>query len=60
MMRYAKKTGILNIISAYGGWNTSENTNGMCLAHIIIHSYYAKHGFKTTVFCVQKNLRRVK
>ena len=46
MMRYAKKVGILDIISAYGGWNTSENTNGMCLAHIIIHSYYAKHGFK--------------
>lgn len=46
MMRYAKKAGILNMISAYGGWNTSENTNGMCLAHIIIHSYYAKHGFK--------------
>lgn len=45
MMLFAKQTGILDLISAYCGWNTSENTNGMCLAHACIHSYYAQHGF---------------
>lgn len=45
MMRYAEKIGLFEKISAYGGWNTSENTNGMCLAHIIVDSYYNKFGF---------------
>ncbi|MDR2546422.1 MAG: DUF4127 family protein [Lachnospiraceae bacterium] len=45
MMMFARSIGIFEKISAYGGWNTSENTNGLCLAHLIIHSYYAKEGF---------------
>ncbi len=46
MMRYASVDGIFDILCAYGGWNTSENTNGMCLAHAIISSYYEKDNFK--------------
>ena len=45
MMRHAQQAGILELIAAYGGWNTAENTNGMCLAHACIHSYYAARGF---------------
>lgn len=45
MMVFAKQAGILDLISAYCGWNTSENTNGMCLAHVCIYSYYAAHSF---------------
>ncbi|MEG0229053.1 MAG: DUF4127 family protein, partial [Oscillospiraceae bacterium] len=45
MMIYANKAGILEIIDAYGGWNTCENTNGMCLAHANILTYYTKNGF---------------
>lgn len=44
MMRQAQQTGILDILDAYGGWNTAENTNGMCLAHICLHAYGMKHG----------------
>ena len=44
MMKLAKKSGILDIICAYSGWNTSENTNGMCLAHASIYSYYDQKG----------------
>lgn len=46
MMRHASVDGIFDILCAYGGWNTSENTNGMCLAHAIISSYYEKDNFK--------------
>lgn len=45
MMRHAQQLGMLDKLCAYGGWNTSENTNGMCLAHSCIHTYYAQHGF---------------
>ncbi len=43
MMMQAQQCGVLDIIRAYGGWNTAENTNGMCLAHICIHTYCAQH-----------------
>lgn len=45
MMDYAHQDGILDLLSAYGGWNTSENTNGMCLAHASIHAYYHHQGW---------------
>jgi hypothetical protein len=45
-MMFANKAGILERAAAYGGWNTSENTNGMCLAHAAIASYYEKNGWK--------------
>jgi hypothetical protein len=41
-MLMANKTGLLEKIIAYGGWNTSENTNGMCLSHAVIASYYER------------------
>lgn len=44
-MAYANKVGLLERISAYGGWNTSENTNGMCLAHANLVSYYQTYGW---------------
>jgi hypothetical protein len=44
-MKYANIDRVLNKICAYGGWNTSENTNGMCIAHACIHSYYNKNGW---------------
>lgn len=45
-MTAANAVGLLETISAYGGWNTSENTNGMCLAHASIASYYESIGWK--------------
>lgn len=60
MMRHAQQAGILELIAAYGGWNTAENTNGMCLAHACIHSYYAARGFagegerRSREFCARK------
>jgi len=54
MMRHAQKSGILDIIQTYGGWNTSENTNGMCLAHICIHTYMASHGMTSHQYRLSK------
>lgn len=45
-MIMAKNDGILEKAIAYGGWNTSENTNGMCLSHAAIASYYEHNGWK--------------
>lgn len=59
-MAYANKVGLLEKIDAYGGWNTSENTNGMCLSHADICSYYEANGWKdnkkilSTEFLVRK------
>ncbi|MDD2355071.1 MAG: DUF4127 family protein [Lachnospiraceae bacterium] len=39
-MENARCHGIFDIISAAGGWNTAENTNGVVIAHTIIASYY--------------------
>lgn len=38
--------GLLEKLAAYGGWNTTENTNGMCLAHASIASYFEQNGWK--------------
>lgn len=45
-MLMANECGLFEEALAYGGWNTSENTNGMCLAHAAIASYYGRRGWK--------------
>ena len=60
MMAYMNNIKLLDKLSAFGGWNTSENTNGMCLAHAVIHAYYETVDFKggsrqkSDEFCVRK------
>lgn len=44
-MLMARENGLLERAMAYGGWNTSENTNGVCLAHAAIASYYTQRGW---------------
>lgn len=44
-MEYANKVGVLEKVCAYGGWNTSENTNGVCLAQACVESYYETYGW---------------
>lgn len=40
LMIYAKQKGVLEKIAGYGGWNTSQNTIGVVLAHGVLCSYY--------------------
>lgn len=60
MMSYMSNIKLLDKLCAYGGWNTAENTNGMCLAHAVIHAYYETVGFeggnrlKSEEFCAMK------
>ena len=60
MMAYMANIKLLDKLSSYGGWNTSENTNGMCLAHGVIHAYYESVSFKggnrleSEKFCAMK------
>ena len=39
-MVFAKQSGLFDSVCSYGGWNTSENSIGVALAHGIICSYY--------------------
>ncbi len=39
-MRLARKCGVFENVCAYGGWNTSQNTIGVALAHGCLCSYY--------------------
>lgn len=39
-MVFAKQSGLFDRVCSYGGWNTSENTIGVSLAHGILCSYY--------------------
>lgn len=40
LMRYASRWGLFDAICGYGGWNTSQNTIGVTLAHGMIISHY--------------------
>ena len=39
-MRYASLSGLFDKVCGYGGWNTSQNTIGVALAHGMLISYY--------------------
>ena len=54
MMQHAELCGLWERLSAYGGWNTAENTNGLCLAHGAIHTYYAQKGFSENKLMASK------
>jgi hypothetical protein len=41
LMKLLAKSGGLNQITSYAGWNTSGNTLGTVIAHAIIESYYS-------------------
>lgn len=40
LMNYIRKVGLLEKIHAYAGWNTSGNTLGTVISHLIIEAYY--------------------
>lgn len=42
LLKLIKKLGLLEQIHAYAGWNTSGNTLGTVISHMIIESYYNK------------------
>jgi hypothetical protein len=61
LMIYANKLGLLEETSAYGGWNTAQNTIGVVLAQTSIAAYYSIHNEENFNSVAQKEftLRKI-
>lgn len=53
LLKALHKQGLLPEITAYAGWNTSGNTLGTVIAHVIICSYYEKNNLSDYVAASQ-------
>lgn len=58
MMEHCLRSGTLDCVDAYGGWNTAMNTTGMVIAHGVVHTYLLRHPSAAGLLDSQRFLAR--